>query len=85
MKVDVEIVPYSEEDCICIKYVPGAEIECQRLKGDIRICANAEGLQFLAKVCLTLAQEDMPGGSHVHFDGFDFFKSNDIDIIIERA
>jgi len=85
MKINVEIIPYSDEDCICVELVPGAKIKCRKRGGEFLIQANREGLQFLAKTCLTLAQEDIPAGDHVHFDGFDFFESDDIDMTIERA
>ena len=85
MNVHVEVIPYSDEDCVCVELVPGAKIECRKCNGEVLIRANREGLQFLAKVCLTLAQEDMPLGNHVHFDGFDFFESDNIDITIERT
>ena len=85
MKIHVDVIPYSDEDCICIELVPDAKIKCRKSDGEFLIQANREGLQFLAKVCLTLAQEDVPAGNHVHFDGFDFFESDNVDITIERA
>ena len=85
MNVNVDIIPYSEEECICLEYVPGADIQLVKEFGGLTIRANAEGLRFLAKVCLTLAQEDMPKGYHVHFDGFDFVRGDNRELTIERA
>lgn len=85
MKVDVDIIPYSEEDCICLEYVPGADIKMDNCCNSLTIHANAEGLIFLAKMCLTLAQSDMPKGSHIHLDGFDFIHGDTFDLTIERV
>ena len=85
IKVDIDIIPYSEENCVCVEYVPGADIQLIHEFGGLTVRANAEGLRFLAKVCLTLAQEDMPEGNHVHFDGFDFVRGDNRELTIERA
>ena len=85
MNVNVDIIPYSNERGVCVEYVPGADIQFVNEFGGLTIRSNAEGLQFLAKVCLTLAQEDMPEGSHVHFDSFDFVRGDNRDLTIERV
>lgn len=85
MKVNVDIVPYSENNYICLEYVPGADIKLDGQNNDFCISANAEGLLYLAKVCLTLAQSDTPKGCHIHFEGFDFVQGNATDLIIERV
>ena len=84
MDIKVNIIPYKEEECICLDYVTNAKIECIKNEDDILVRANSEGLQFLAKLCLTLAQNDTPIGSHVHLDNFNFFSSNNINIIVEK-
>lgn len=85
MKVPVDIIPFSENDCICLEYVPGADIKLITEHNSLYICSNAEGLQFLAKICLTLAQSDIPEGHHIHLDGFDFIQGNGLDLTIERT
>ena len=85
MKETIDIVPYCEENCICLEYVPGADIRLETGHNALSIRANAEGLQFLAKVCLTLVQGDVPQGSHIHLDGFDFVRANDVDLTMERC
>lgn len=68
-----------------MKFVPDADIQLVHEFGGLTVRANAEGLCFLAKVCLTLAQKDMPEGNHVHFDGFDFVRGDNRELTIERA
>ena len=84
MKVNVDIIPYSEEACISLEYVPDADIKFDAHHNSLTIHANAEGLLFLAKICLTLAQDDTPNGSHIHFDGFNFVHSDAFDLTIAR-
>lgn len=84
MKVDVDIVPYSKNKCICLEYVPGADIKFNADSNSLYISSNSEGLYYLAKVCLTLAQSDTPKGSHIHMDSFNFIQSDNFDLTIER-
>jgi hypothetical protein len=48
----------------------GFKIEV-KIKGDIiAISANKAGLVSLARQLLTLAQDNVPSGSHFHFDDY---------------
>ena len=82
MKVEVEIEPY--DDDISINYVDGFKITCQKDCDAILIKANAEGLNQLANICLTLAQNDAPNGSHLHLDEFNFLEEGSLELIISK-
>lgn len=85
MKVSVDIIPFSEEGCLCLEHVPGTNIEFGADHTGLCIHSNAEGLLFLARICLTLAQNDTPVGSHIHMDGLSFVQDHGFDLIIERV
>ncbi len=82
MKVDVNIEPY--DDGISIRYIDGSKIECDTGSDSFVIKANTEGLTLLASICLTLAQGDVPNGSHIHLDEFNFLKKCSAELIISK-
>ncbi|MBQ7358440.1 MAG: hypothetical protein IJW65_06870 [Clostridia bacterium] len=82
MKFEVNIEPYN--DCIEINRIDGSKIECCRGEDVFVIKANAEGLTLLANICLTLAQEEAPNGSHVHLDEYNFLKNGSTELIISK-
>lgn len=50
----------------------------------ITIRANKEGLISLARHLLTLAEADVPVGSHIQFDEFNSLEDGSLELIIER-
>lgn len=82
MKIEIDIEPY--DDGISVNCVDGYEITCRKDCDAVLIKANAEGLQQLASICLTLAQNDAPSGSHIHLDESNFFEDGSLDLIIAK-
>ncbi len=82
MKVEVNIVPY--DDGITLTWVDGFKITCQKDCDAILLRANTEGLKSLANLCLTLAQDDAPSGSHVHLDEFNSLEEDSLELIIAK-
>lgn len=66
--MDIELGSYSVEHGLSLRWVPGFLISATATSHDITISGNAEGLRSLAQHLLTLAEEDVPGGAHVHFE-----------------
>jgi hypothetical protein len=50
------------------QHVGKFEIDVGIENGVVVIWANKDGLKTLANALLHLAQDDMPGGYHLHFD-----------------
>ena len=50
----------------------------------IIIEANREGLLSLARHLLLLAQEEVPSGSHFHFDEFDSLEDDSVELIVSK-
>ena len=82
MKIEVEIEPY--DDGISINYINGSKINIYKSYDTIVVKANTEGLNLLASICLTLAQNAAPNGSHVHLDESNFFEEGSLELIISK-
>ena len=48
------------------------------------IGGNAAGLRSLARHLLTLAQDDVPAGSHFHLDGSNSLEDDSVELIVEK-
>lgn len=50
----------------------------------IHISANQSGLISLARILLTLAQNEIPAGRHVHLDSYNCLEEDSIELVIEK-
>ena len=67
MKTEIDIPKYMPEEGLILKWENNFSIIV--LGGDeILIKANCAGLTSLVRHLLTLAQEGVPNGSHIHLD-----------------
>ncbi|MBQ9748951.1 MAG: hypothetical protein IJV87_00035 [Clostridia bacterium] len=78
----MNIEPY--DDGITINRIDGSKIECCQGEDVFVIKANADGLTLLANICLTLAQEEVPNGSHIHLDEYNFLENGSTELIISK-
>ena len=76
MKTEIEIIPYNSEKGIEFNWEYGFEINTSFDK-EILISANKAGLISLARHLLTLAQDSVPSGTHIHFN---VISSKDLEI-----
>lgn len=49
------------------------------------ISANNEGLLSLARHLLTLVQNEVPIGTHIHLDEYNLLEEGSIDLIVEKS
>ena len=83
MKYILEVFDYDHR--IQLDFDPDAVIESSHSEyGETVIKANREGLISLAKILLTLAQENVPSGAHVHMDAFNFLEEGSQELILVR-
>lgn len=83
MKIEMDIHKYTHEEGLVLNWENNFSIRV--LGGDeIIIKANSAGLTSLASHLLTLAQEDVPNGSHIHLDEYNSLEENSVDLIVER-
>lgn len=84
MKKEVEIIKYEAAKGIQFSWENNYTIEVKKEENEVMIMANKEGLLSLAKHLLTLAQEDVPLGSHIHLDQHNSLECGSLDLIIEK-
>ena len=76
-------IPYNSEKGIEFNWEYGFEINTSFDK-EILISANKAGLISLARHLLTLAQDSVPSGTHIHFDDLNSLEDGSIGLIIEK-
>ena len=85
MKVELDVPRYSPTEGIRINWDDAFEISVSSAGSDIRISANRAGLRSLARILLTLADERVPAGRHVHLDDSNSLEDGSTGLVIERA
>lgn len=78
------IIPNYDGNALDVIWGENAHYSIHTYENQVVLSANKDGLISLAKQMLYMAYNDLPYGSHVHFDSF-FTKSenNANDLIIE--
>ena len=85
MKKEVDIIPYDANTGILLSYEKNSAIEVKNTGDEVIISANNEGLLSLARLLLTLAQNEVPIGTHTHLDERNLLEEGSIDLIIEKG
>ncbi len=85
MEVKLEIPKYSIETGFKSEWEFGFEIEIKSIEGAINLIANKEGLISLAKQLLTLAEDEVPRGYHLHFDENNSLEEGSLELIIKKG
>ncbi|WP_426667990.1 Imm32 family immunity protein [Mucilaginibacter sp. McL0603] len=84
MVLVLEIPEYEEREGIKIHWEYGFEIIADQSNNRISIQANKAGLTSLAIQLLTLAQDAVPSGSHIHYDEHNSLESGSKEFIIGK-
>ena len=84
MEYKIDVKEYSPQSGISLIWEHGFEIESNVHGNEITIMANKSGLISLARHLLTLAQDDVPAGSHFHLDQFNSLEEGSTEMIIVR-
>ena len=86
MKIELEIPKYLPQNGIEIRWEPEYEIRVGiDEEGAISIVANSDGVRTLAIHLLTLAQTEVPRGSHIHYDDYGGLESGSAELIIAKS
>ncbi len=84
-KVEIEIHAYNPKTGIQIEWENSFTILVQRDDTNTMVIkANKGGLISLAQHLLTLSQDEVPIGSHLHYDELNSLEDGSCAIIIER-
>jgi hypothetical protein len=84
MKIEIDVTDYSAEHGPTMEWEAEHKIETYVEDGVMRIVANRDGLVSLARLLLTLAQSQVPTGSHWHLDESNSLEDGSVELIIER-
>jgi len=84
MEISINIPNFNENHGLRFEWEDGFEIKTSISNGVIILSANKEGLISLAKQLLTLAQENVPIGHHMHYDDYNSLDENSKELIIEK-
>ena len=81
----VRIGSYSPDTGVHLEWSHGFQIEIQVRSGEVLIRANKAGLTSLAQHLLTLAEDAVPAGTHIHLDASRELEDTSSGLVIERA
>ena len=81
MKINLEIPIYTKETGLTYEWKSDCEIVIKYENGITKLIANKEGLISLAKMLLTLAQDEVPTSCYLYLDELD---TNSSELIIEK-
>ncbi|HEY9003278.1 MAG TPA: hypothetical protein VIM89_18120 [Mucilaginibacter sp.] len=84
MIITLEIPEYNKEDGLKIDWENDFEIRVKESDKDVLIRSNKAGLISLAIQFLTLAQDTVPVGCHIHYDQNNSLESGSKELIIEK-
>jgi len=83
MEIKLTIPEYSAHG-LALDWEKSFEIQVSFDHGAMMISANKAGLISLAKQLLTLAQDEVPKGAHLHYDEYNSLEVGSADMIIEK-
>jgi len=84
MEIKIDIPDYRLEAGLRIKWLDGFVISVNQETGSTVIKANKNGLISLAVQFLTLAQDNVPSGAHIHYDDSNSLENGSSEFVIER-
>ena len=81
MEVEMQIPSYSSDKGIDFFWEGNFRIAVDSDGKSVVIKANKEGLRSLAKHLLTLAQNEVPADSHLHYDDFNSLEDGSWEVV----
>ena len=84
MIITLEIPEYNKEEGLKIHWENNFEISVKESSSDTLMRLNKAGLISLATQLLTLAQDSVPAGCHIHYDQYNSLESGSKELVIEK-
>ena len=85
MNVTLKLPDYSPETGVPVQWEGNFDVSTSGTADCFIIKANKDGLISLAIQLLTLAQDNVPIGCHIHYDQFNSLEDDSIDLIVQKA
>jgi hypothetical protein len=64
----ISVRPYNANTGFLIDPVPGVDVRVRVTGSDVSLSANRAGLIWLAQALVSLAEDDVPAGTHAHLE-----------------
>ncbi len=84
MDIKINLPDYNANVGIQYQWVNGFEIEVALGENEVIINANEAGLKSLANHLLSLANDKVPKGSHLHFDEHSSLEDGSLELVIQK-
>lgn len=84
MRKIIEFHEYVAEEGIELSWQNDYSIRCSIKDNIVTISANREGLLSIANHLVTLAQDTVSVGSHLHFDDYNSLEDGSCELIISK-
>lgn len=84
-EICLDVPLYTRDRGTPVEFEEETRIHARVDGGSTVIAANAAGFRTLARLCLTLAADDVPDGAHVHLGEFAGLLPGTSEVIVERA
>lgn len=84
MKKEIEFIGYDKSDGLRLIWDKDFSLAVAADGNEVIISANKAGLISLARHLITLAQDDVSDGSHLHFDEYNSLDAGSSDLIIQK-
>lgn len=84
MKTEINVPLYTRSTGIRLEWDDGFEISVRTSGHETVIAGNPAGLRSLARLLLTLAQDDVPAHHHIHLDENNALEDGSPTLIFER-
>lgn len=85
MQIKIDIPEYKPHNGIQIIWQDGFHISVKLDESSVIIAANKAGLISLATHFLTMAQDNVNPGTHIHYDEYNALEKDSTQFIIEKV
>lgn len=85
MRMIVEVPGYTSASGVQLDWDHGFELSVRVVRNEVILTGNSAGLRSFARHLLTLAQDGVPAGAHVHFDDSNSLEDGSSALIVERT
>ncbi|MCP4347025.1 MAG: hypothetical protein GY795_16040 [Desulfobacterales bacterium] len=84
MKYEIQLSDFDKYKGFSFYWESGFEIEAMKTSSGVVIKANRAGLISLARHLLTLSQDSIPKGHHIHLDDLNGLEDSSCELIFEK-
>ena len=85
MRITLKLPDYTSEMGLRTQWQEGFSIATSGTTDCFILKANKAGLVSLAQHLLTLAQDDVPVGCHIHYDESNSLEDESIELVIQKT